>query len=211
MKWDQTPAGRAINASASCGRTNWSVDLDAAAQQGGLGRGDIVSKLNSWNENGMIDLTTSGVLNTFRVQKQWPPSEKDQQLIIDSLYKDLEVRELQALEKMQQVMDLVTDTKCFAASLASHFGDKLPEQTSECGHCTWCQTKVAVEKVTPPKNGWNSAAFFKILEAVPDRDDPRYLARIAFGISSPRVTTAKLSKSPVFGSMEDQDFVVGST
>lgn len=159
----------------------------------------------------MIDLATSGVLNVFRVQKQWPLSDEEQRSIIDSLYKDLEVRELQALEKMQQVMDLVTDTKCFAASLASHFGDRLPEQANECGHCSWCQTKVPVEKVASPKAGWNSAAFFKVLEAVPDRDDPRYLARIAFGISSPRVTAAKLSKSAVFGSMEDQDFVVGLT
>jgi hypothetical protein len=47
-----------------------------------------------------------------------------------------------------------------------------------------------------------------VLDAVPDRDDARYLARIAFGISSPRVTRAKLGKDPVFGSMEEYDFGV---
>jgi hypothetical protein len=62
--------------------------------------------------------------------------------------------------------------------------------------------------VEAPKRPWDSAAFFKVLEACPDRDDPRYIARVAFGIGSPRVTAAKLTKSPVFGSMEDHQFTV---
>lgn len=72
---------------------------------------------------------------------------------------------------------------------------------------TWCQHHRAVPKITRPPKPWDAAAFMKVLQACPDRDDPRYLARIAFGIGSPRVTTAKLSKSPVFGSMEDHDFM----
>lgn len=47
-----------------------------------------------------------------------------------------------------------------------------------------------------------------ILSACSIRDDARFLARIAFGISSPRVTSEKLGKHPVFGSMNDCDFEV---
>ena len=43
---------------------------------------------------------------------------------------------------------------------------------------------------------------------VPVRDDARLLARVAFGITSPRVTAMKLSKNPVFGSMATSDFMV---
>lgn len=109
---------------------------------------------------------------------------------------------------MRSVIDLITGEACFARTLAQHFGDALPDGKEECGHCTWCEKKRPVERVQPPRRAWNSEAFFNILQAVPARDDPRFLARVAFGIYSPRVTQEKLGKSAVFGSMEDHDFVV---
>lgn len=123
-------------------------------------------------------------------------------------YKDLEVREQQDLARMRSVMDLITGEACFARTLAQHFGDTLPDGEQECWQCSWCETKQVVPRVEPPRRAWDSAAFLKVLETVPARDDPRFLARVAFGISSPRVTQEKLGKSPVFGSMEDHDFVV---
>lgn len=123
-------------------------------------------------------------------------------------HKDLEVREQQELARMRSIIDLVTGQACYARTLAAHFGDSLPNSRQECGHCTWCEQKKAVEPVTPPRRAWDSAAFSKVLEACSARDDPRFLARVAFGIGSPRVTLEKLGKHPVFGSMEDHDFVV---
>lgn len=193
---------------ATCAKIVYTIDVDAAARGSGLSRGNIVRKLNDWHESSIIDLQSSGVVNIYRVDKNWPPSVEEQQRVIDALYKDLEVRELQALERMQEVMDLVTGESCFARELARHFGDKLPDGAGECGHCTWCEKRKAVEKIQPPTREWDSAAFLKILNAVPERDDPRYLARIAFGITSPRVTQARLSSSKMFGSMEDHDFAV---
>lgn len=206
--WDKSLAGKAVQTYATCAKTNYTVDVDAAARSSGLSRNNIVRKLNDWHESSVIDLQSSGVVNIYRVEKDWPPSPEEQQRVIDALYEDLEVRELQALQRMQEVMDLVTGEACFARELARHFGDTLPDGADECGHCTWCETHKAVEKIQPPTRDWDSAAFFKILETVPERDDPRYLARIAFGITSPRVTQAKVSSSKIFGSMEDHDFVV---
>lgn len=46
-----------------------------------------------------------------------------------------------------------------------------------------------------------------ILNACPERDDPRLLARMAFGITSPRLTIGKWSTTnPYFGSMVEVDF-----
>ena len=109
---------------------------------------------------------------------------------------------------MDEVTDLITGKQCFALSLAKHFGDELPEKKQACGHCTWCETQQPVELKKPPQVPWDSKAFFEVLKAIPERDDPRFLARVAFGIGSPRVTSAKLGKSKVFGSMEDCSFVV---
>jgi len=40
-----------------------------------------------------------------------------------------------------------------------------------------------------------------VLTACSARDDPRFLARIAFGTASPRVMLMRLGREPVFGSM----------
>lgn len=158
------------------------------------------------DEDRRIELRTSGVLNVFRVQGAWPPSAADKSKILDDLYKDLEAREQQDLERMKQVTDLITGAACFARTLAKHFGDALPNDAKECGHCSWCETKTAVPKVNAPPRQWDSHAFFKMLAACPERDDPRYLARVAFGITSPRITAAKLTNTEIFGSMCDHDF-----
>ncbi|KAF7197345.1 ATP-dependent DNA helicase RecQ [Pseudocercospora fuligena] len=208
---DRTPVANAIrNAAVKSAKAKWTqLDVEAAARSSGMPRVDIVTKLNEWQDRGLIELQTSQVVNVFRViNGVWPPPAAERQRIIDALHHELEVREQQELARMKEVMDLITGESCFAHTLAAHFGDKLPYGKSECGHCTWCQHHIAIPAVKPPQREWDSKAFFKILEVCPDRDDPRYLARIAFGIGSPRITAAKLSQSPVFGSMEDHDFMV---
>lgn len=45
-----------------------------------------------------------------------------------------------------------------------------------------------------------------VLAATSVRDDARFLARVAFGISSPRVGIERLGKHKVFGSMSGCDF-----
>lgn len=55
----------------------------------------------------------------------------------------------------------------------------------------------------------NPSKIRAILNACPERDDPRLLARFAFGITSPRLTLGKWSTThPLFGSMVEVDFEV---
>ena len=184
------------------------VDVEAAIISGLATRAAIVAKLNSWHDEGRIDLKSAGVVNIYRVLKPMPATAEGRQNIIDALYQELQHREQQDLQRMQRVMDLATGSNCFSRTLALHFGDTLPDNTQDCGRCSWCETKQAIERAIPPAKPWDSHASFKVLEACPDRDDPRFLARIAFGISSPRITTAKLHNNTVFGSMEGQNFMV---
>lgn len=58
-------------------------------------------------------------------------------------------------------------------------------------------------------NAADPADVKAILDACAERDDPRLLARFAFGITSPRLTALKCSTShPLFGSMVNVDFRV---
>ena len=96
--------------------------------------------------------------------------------------------------------------------LAEHFSDEQSVPESGCGHCSVCQTKQPLSfsqaQKTDRKGRINEPRFKAILKATAVRDDPHFLARVAFGVGSPRVTSEKLGKHAVFGSMEDCDFEV---
>ena len=205
---DTSAPATAIRKVAKTAKVKTNVDVDAAARTGIATREQVVAKLNDWHDRKLIDLDAKGVVNIYRILKHLPSTAAEKQRIIDALYKELEVREQQELQRMEQVIGLITGKKCFALELSQHFGDSLPDQKHECGSCTWCKSKTPVQKVMQPEKAWDSKAFFAVLNACPDRDDPRFLARIAFGISSPRITQAKLSHHHVFGSMDGHDFMV---
>lgn len=93
-------------------------------------------------------------------------------------------------------------------NLASYFGDQdAVPNSGKCGHCTYCLTKTATSFTRLTIQQLDHARIQRVLEACKDRDDPRLLTRLAFGITSPRLTTAKLTRNPVFGSMVDCDWV----
>jgi hypothetical protein len=80
-----------------------------------------------------------------------------------------------------------------------------------CGKCSFCLAGEGIEfeppfgdeTYTPPDQN----KLLAILNTIPDRDDPRLLARMAFGITSPRLTINKWGSShPLFGSMSDTSF-----
>ena len=95
----------------------------------------------------------------------------------------------------------------YAQSLAAYFGDDDVVPGGMCGKCTFCMTGSGVEFQPAAKAIPDPARIRQILDACPERDDPRLLARMAFGIASPRLTAGKWSSShPLFGSMVDTDF-----
>lgn len=82
-------------------------------------------------------------MNVYRVldTSNWPPTVVERQEVIDRLYSEMQQREQQELDRMAQVMDLITGKACFSRTLAERFGDALPGNSQECGHCelgiTW--------------------------------------------------------------------------
>lgn len=205
---DKTPAGIAVRGFAKLAKTLYSIDVDSAVNRYHIQRADIIRKLNDLNESGAIELKPAGMMNVYKILKPLPQTAEQIEKLVTAIYSVMETREQEALKRTDEMLELITSKACFSRSLAQHFGDDLPGGEQECGHCTWCLTHNAVVQQKAPPVAFNTSAFNAILEQVPDRDDPRLLARIAFGISSPRVTQMKLSRSPLLGSMEDHDFMV---
>ncbi|KAH7171373.1 P-loop containing nucleoside triphosphate hydrolase protein [Dactylonectria macrodidyma] len=206
LKNDKAPEAKAILDNAVKAKKLHSIDLSAVAKKTGLRRPEMVQLLNRLNETGVIKLTVSGVEQKYKVLAKLPASSAEINSLTDKLLETLETREEQALDRVKQVVNFVTAPKCFARSIAEHFGMSLPDGKDKCGHCTFCISGKPVQLPASPPKPINKDAISQILKTTDVRDDPRFLARVAFGIKSPRVTKLKLDKKSVFMSMADQDF-----
>ena len=204
---DKSPAATAIKKYGKKAKTWYSIDVDSSAISN-LPRAEVIRKLNDLNEGGVIELKPGGVQNVYKITQPLPRTGPAIETYVGQIYELMEKREQEALNRTDQMLQLITGKACFSRTLAQHFGDDLPDGKAECGHCTWCMAGIAVVQQVPPPVNFNFPAFKAILDHIPDRDDARFLARIAFGISSPRGTKMKLSKDAIFGSMADHSFMV---
>jgi uncharacterized membrane protein YgcG len=83
--------------------------------------------------------------------------------------------------------------------------DAVPDGMCQC--CTFCLNGTGIEFEVAAKTVADPVQVQAILHACNERDDPRLLARFAFGITSPRLTALRCSSShPLFGSMVNVDF-----
>lgn len=175
---DQSLAGKAVYSFGKKAKKWYTIDVDGASRSFRLPRPDIVSKLNDWQQDGILELKPGGVMNVYKVTNKLPKSDSQIEKLTEVIYGLMVEREQAALERAEDVLNLITDDKCFSRSLAQHFGDDLPGGKLECGHCNWCLTHKAVAKQESPPVKFNTMAFKEILRKVPDRDDPRLLAKI---------------------------------
>ena len=167
-------------------------------------------KLQQWNGSGAIELKPGGVVARFRIVQKFPQDEQAKTKLIGDIYAQMEAREKEDMARVDAVIDFVTSNKCLSREMASHFGDEKSVPENGCGHCQKClgKPRIHFRGVRDCKGRVDAKKTQAILSATSVRDDARFLARVAFGISSPRVTSEKLGKHPVFGSMNDCDFEV---
>ncbi|KAF1913434.1 P-loop containing nucleoside triphosphate hydrolase protein [Ampelomyces quisqualis] len=203
---DMTPAACIIKKSAFKA-TKWThIAVDDLANTSKLERADFVRKLNQWNEQGAIELKTEGVRNSFRLERPLPSTQKEIDDIIKQLDESMGSTEQMNLDRTKSLIHLITDKKCFSRALAGYFGETGNNAPEECGHCTWCETHTQVLLPNEPPQPPNPAKVQKVLDKISVRDDPRFLAKVAFGIKSPRAGDLKVYSSGVFESMDVCDF-----
>jgi hypothetical protein len=118
----------------------------------------------------------------------------------------MEATEKQNIARTKALITLITDKRCFSRAIAEYFGE-ISDIKDECGHCQWCETHKQVVLPNEPPQPPDPVKVEKVLDIIPIRDDPRFLAKLAFGIKSPRMTAMKIYSSGAFESMNVCDFL----
>jgi ATP-dependent DNA helicase RecQ len=180
------------------------IDLDQAAAAIGQPRDRVLRAIDYLAEQRLIELRAEGARQTFRLLKK----PADLRSLGDNLHRRLIERERREIERLQQVLALAGHDGCQVALLAEHFGERLPRP---CGHCSWCNGGHRPVKLLPRRESpideslWREARSL----AAEKRDvlgEPRALSRFLCGLTSPRLSAAKLAGNPLFGALSQVPF-----
>jgi ATP-dependent DNA helicase RecQ len=196
----------AIFAAAKKGRVWYRFDPAEIGERVGAPRERVVRALQYLEERERIELRASEVRLRFtRVDQLAAELEP----LVDALAERFERRERQEIERIQQVLALVTLAGCQTNALTSHFGETLPRP---CGHCSFCLTRRAQVLVCEPElpsidRVMDRAAWRALVREQPAvLGEPRQQARFLCGLSSPALSRARLSSSPLFGVLGEHRF-----
>ncbi|KAJ7706258.1 ATP-dependent DNA helicase [Mycena rosella] len=182
--------------------------VDTAAQSG-ADRTDLARKINRWEFDGFAQTKPSQVRSRYLLlpNKPMPKTSDEIEKVAVELYAGMRKREEDGVAKLRHVLELTTDDECLPRNLSKYFGGEDTVPDDGCGFCTFCTTGQGPTFSPHVVAKVNAKQISAILNACPERDDPRLLARMAFGITSPRLTALKCSTNhPLFGSMVNTDF-----
>lgn len=207
---DKTPIGLAILKHSFELRETGLFDLDIirAAQREGLPDFvQLTARMDSLHSNGHIKVYPRKALLAFhldRVPEPGAETEAIAKLVHGHLLKKHEAR----MQKKRKLRDILLGDSCISAAIAKHFGSQLPDGKVRCGRCSVCRQgrPAKIRTFTPKQVDLNDVKA--VLSEIPERDNPRFLARVAIGVQSPRVGRKGLHQRPVFGSMADCKFEV---
>ncbi|OHF01911.1 RecQ family ATP-dependent DNA helicase [Colletotrichum orchidophilum] len=219
---DGSPASKYIQRHSVKAKIWTNVDVDVPVGNGGVSRADLTRKLDSWAESGIIKLDKKGVQKVFRISKKLPSKQADIDDIIDNIHKEIVKKEKQDLQRVQDLVNLLTNTSCLTRGLAAYFADTTHSVVKECGHCIWCEThqQVKLPEFTPKpvnemvmkkviavcreaceqeaskaRGGKSKTTALQMKQALANstaKDDARFMACVAFGIRTPRVGSMSL-------------------
>ena len=184
-------------------KTWFGLDVDEAIKTLRCDRSRIVKALDYFAEQNWIELRSTGLVHGYRKLK---PIADGLQLATET-FERLEAREANEIDRVGQVLEILSANQCQANYLSAHFGQP---RESECGTCSFCtgdgrhdldlqddqSIDGAVLSETKMLIGKHPQAF----------NTPRAAARFLCGIRSPGLTKAKLSRHALFGSCQQVPF-----
>ena len=186
------------------GRTWFTLDVEAAAEQLSTPRERIVRALDYLADHQWLELQSAGVRLRYRRLRR----PDDPALLATDLYERMIQREQRELARLQQVVDWAALDHCQVGALGAHFGDPLDKP---CGHCSWCTSgsKTAAPSDRPAPSidygVWRNALSFR-RQHMRTLADHRRFALFLCGVSSPWLVREKLIRQDLFGALSHVPF-----
>jgi ATP-dependent DNA helicase RecQ len=174
-----------------------SIDLERAAVVLNATRERVVRALDYCHEQSWLEVRACDLRHRYLVQRG-PASVEG---LAEELYGKAQAREQAEVDRLGQVLALVTGSGCLAARLSLHFGEQLEQA---CGRCRECRGESAGQALPAQTRSWQLPPLPEQLSD--SRSDPRLAARFLCGISSPHLTRDKLTRDPRFGSLAEVPF-----
>jgi ATP-dependent DNA helicase RecQ len=187
---------------ATPGRTWSKIDLDVAAEALGEPRQRLVRALDYLAEKRLVELTASGVRQRLAVLRRPASLEA----LVDELVGKFQALERREVARLGEVVELIEHDGCHTARLVGYFGERLGRA---CGHCTFCRTgKRVILRPSGAPEPFPSRPAVEALRAQHPRAlaEPRAVARLLCGLTSPALTRARLTRDPMFGVTAAADF-----
>lgn len=183
------------------GRTWFSLDPAAAAAALGCDRERVIRALDWLGEQRMLEVKAAGVRNRYRRLR----APEDTDALADQLHQRMLRREDAEIARLGQVLALAAGEGCRSAALAAHFGETLAEP---CGHCSGCRGEgtAPAERRNPPIPPGLGTELKPLLESEAQLGTPRALARFLCGVTTPKLSRAKLGSHRLFGRLERMPF-----
>ena len=178
-------------------KTWFHIDVDRAAAATQSDRARVVRALDYLADRDWFELRTGQLHHRYRRLRI--PDSLDQ--LADALFARASRREQQELDRLRQLVDLMTAKQCQAAALAEYFGERLEQP---CGHCAACvddsrkfrsRSTDAEERI--PDEVWTQVSRLQSDQAI--LQESVSLARLLCGITTPATTAAKLHRHELFG------------
>ncbi len=184
-------------------KTWFHIDLEQAGRAIGQPRDRIVRAFDYLAEQRLVELRAEGVRQTYRLLKT--PGDLD--ALANELHRRLMERERREIARLEQVLELAGRDGCQTAMLAEHFGERLPKP---CGHCTWCASGTPVVLLPRHEAAIDEDIWRRAMKLAAEKPDvlaePRALARFLCGLTSPRLSAARLGGHALFGAAAQMPF-----
>ncbi|MEM9556628.1 MAG: RecQ family ATP-dependent DNA helicase [Acidobacteriota bacterium] len=179
------------------------LDLSAAARALDASRERLVRALDYLAEQGLLELQASKLRNPYRIVRR--PDDLD--ALAASLHERTLALEARELERIEQVLALAALDGCRWNALCEHFGET---RDAPCGHCSFCVDGAAPVLLEPAPVAIDDGLWRRADELRRERGDvlgpPRAFARFLVGLSSPRLTKARLGGHPLYGALAEVPF-----
>ncbi len=196
---------RGIFANAKRARVWYKIDPGEVATALAADRDRVVRALEYLEERSFIELRAADARMRF---ERLAGGDEAEALTADLTARFARREEL-AVAQVADVVRVVELDACQTNALVAHFGQ---QRAAPCGHCTSCLRGGGrprpEDDLGPPIDALVDRGAVAVLarEKPGALGEPRQLARFLCGLSSPALTTAKLSRHALYGALEGQRF-----